>query len=107
MEPPMVKVTAIYGFPADPAAFETYYAQTHTPLAVKIPHLKRVDIAKAVASPGQSQPAFYRTADLWFEDMEQCQAALASPEAQATAQDLANFATGGVTITISETEQVL
>jgi uncharacterized protein (TIGR02118 family) len=39
--------------------------------------------------------------------MEQCQAALASPEAQATAQDLANFATGGVTITISETEQVL
>jgi uncharacterized protein (TIGR02118 family) len=101
----MVKLTAIYGHPTDPEAFEKYYAQTHAPIALRTPHVKRIDVAKAVTSPGQSQPAFYRTADLWFDDMEQCRAALASPEWQATAQDLSNFATGGVTLTIAETVQ--
>lgn len=37
-----------------------------------------------------------------FADLEQCYAYLASPEWAATAQDLANVATGGVTLTISE-----
>jgi uncharacterized protein (TIGR02118 family) len=98
----MVKLTAIYGHPTDPEAFEKHYSETHGPIAMKIPHLKRVDLAKVIASPGQDRPAFYRIAELWFEDMAQCQAALASPEGQATARDLANFATGGVTLTIAE-----
>lgn len=98
----MVKLTAIYGHPSDPEAFERYYAETHSPIALKMPHVRRFDLAKAVASPGQERPAVYRTADLWFDDLEQCQACLASPEGMATAQDLANFATGGVTLTISE-----
>jgi uncharacterized protein (TIGR02118 family) len=101
----VVKVTAIYGHPTDPAAFEKYYAETHTPIALRIPNLKRFDLARAVASPGQSQPTFYRIADLWFEDMDHCLAALTSPEGQATAQDLAGFATGGVTLTITENVQ--
>ena len=50
----------------------------------------------------QLQPTVLRTADLWFDDTEQCQAVLAPPEEIATAQDLTNFATGGVMLTVSE-----
>ena len=102
----MVKVTAIYGHPTDPAAFDKYYAETHTPIALQLPHVRRFDVAKAVASPGQDQPAFSQTADIWFDDMEKCQASLASPEGTATAKDLRNFVTGGVTLTISEVTTV-
>ncbi|HVC79815.1 MAG TPA: EthD family reductase [Chloroflexota bacterium] len=98
----MVKLTAIYGHPTDPTAFETYYAEIHAPIAMKMPYVKRLDLAKAIASPGQDQPAIYRTADIWFDNLEQCHACLASPEGVATGEDLAKFATGGVTLTISE-----
>ena len=33
----MVKLTVLYGPPADPAAFEDHYASTHLALAAKIP----------------------------------------------------------------------
>jgi uncharacterized protein (TIGR02118 family) len=98
----MVKLTAIYGHPTDPTAFEAYYAEIHSPIAMKMPYVKRFDLAKAIASPGQDLPALYRTADIWFDDLEQCQACLGSPEGMATGEDLANFATGGVTLTITE-----
>ena len=32
----MLKATVLYGHPTDPEAFEKYYAATHTPLALKI-----------------------------------------------------------------------
>ena len=28
----MVKITALYGMPKDPEAFEKYYAETHMPM---------------------------------------------------------------------------
>lgn len=99
----MVKITALYGHPADPEAFETYYAETHGPIVMKIPNVKRFEIGKAIATPGQDRPVFYRIAEMWFDSMEQLQEAVASPEGQAIAQDLPNFATGGVTLTIAET----
>ena len=37
-------------------------------------------------------------AELWFADIEALQAGMDSAEGQATAGDIANFATGGVTI---------
>ncbi|PJN95729.1 hypothetical protein CNY89_06780 [Amaricoccus sp. HAR-UPW-R2A-40] len=33
----MIKLTALYGHPTDPDAFETYYAKTHMPLVAKMP----------------------------------------------------------------------
>jgi len=37
-------------------------------------------------------------AELWFADMGALQTTMGSAEGQATAGDLANFATGGVTL---------
>jgi uncharacterized protein (TIGR02118 family) len=98
----MFKLTVLYGYPADEAAFEAYYTQTHMPLAVKLPGLLRIEAAKPGPTPDGQRPAFYRTADLWFADQQQLQAALGSSEGQAAVNDLGNFASGGVTTLVSE-----
>lgn len=102
----MVKITVIYGHPTYPEAFEKYYAETHTPIALMTPNVKRIEYGKATASPGQEKPAFYRIAEMWFDNVEDLQAAMQSSEGRATARDLPNFATGGVTLTISETQDI-
>jgi uncharacterized protein (TIGR02118 family) len=98
----MVKITGLFGHPEDPDAFEEYYASTHVPLVKKIPNLQRFEAARIVATPDGSEPPYYRIAELYFEDMEQMQAGLASDEGQAMAVDAQNFATGGLTLFVSE-----
>ena len=39
-----------------------------------------------------------------FEDMEQLQSSMATPEGQAAPNDIPNFATGGATVFISEVD---
>jgi uncharacterized protein (TIGR02118 family) len=98
----MVKGTALFGRPEDPDAFEEHYASTHVPLVEKIPNLQRFEAARIVATPDGSEPPYYRIGELYFEDMEQMQAGLASEEGQAVVADFQNFATGGVTLIICE-----
>ena len=98
----MVKGTALFGHPDDPDAFEEYYASTHVPLAEKIPNLRRFERARIVATPDGSEPPYYRIGEIYFDDVEQMQAGLASEEGQAVTADFQNFATGGVTLLISE-----
>jgi uncharacterized protein (TIGR02118 family) len=99
----MVKTTALYGHPTDPAAFERYYAEMHMPLVAKMPRVRRAEAAKVVGTPDGSQPAYYRIFEFWFDTPDDLQAAFGSPEGQALVADVANFATGGLTILISET----
>ena len=101
----MVKLTVLYGHPTDAAAFEDYYASTHLPLIAKVPGILRREPGRVVAAPDGSEPPYYRIDEVWFEDAGKLQASLGSPEGQATAGDLENFATGGVTLLISEVEQ--
>jgi uncharacterized protein (TIGR02118 family) len=98
----VIKLVVLYGHPKDAAAFDKYYNETHIPLAQKIPGLKRIDACRAVATPDGSKPTHHVVADLWFDDMQQFQAAMGSAEGRATGADLANFATGGVSLMICE-----
>lgn len=92
------RVVALYGHPTDPAAFDAYYASTHTPIAQRIPGLRRLGVSRgSVRSPDGSSP-FHCVAVLDFDSIADVEAAFASPEGQATAGDLDNFATGGVTL---------
>jgi uncharacterized protein (TIGR02118 family) len=54
-----------------------------------------------VGTPDGSAAPYYRIAELWFRDLAQLQATFGSPEGQATVADLANFATGGVTVLVA------
>ena len=99
----MAKLTALYGHPTDPAAFEEYYANHHVPLVEKIPNLRQFEAGKVIATPDGSEPPYYWIAEFWFESVEQLQSSLGSSEGQAAAEDIQNFATGGATLFISET----
>jgi uncharacterized protein (TIGR02118 family) len=99
----MAKLTALYGYPTYPAAFEEYYANHHVPLVEKIPNLRQFEAGKVIATPDGSEPPYFWIADLYFESVEQVQSSMGSSEGQAAAEDIQNFATGGATLFISET----
>lgn len=100
----MAKLIALYKTPADTAAFDAYYAATHAPLAKTIPGLRSYDISSgAVAGPGGAT-GYHLVATLSFDSLADIQSALGSPEGQATAADLANFADGGVELIMFNTK---
>lgn len=100
----MHKVTVLYGHPEDPEAFEEYYANTHLPIAAKIPNMQRFEAGKVLATPDGGETPYHRIAEIWFDDMDQLQKSMGSEEGQAATGDIPNFATGGVTVFISEVE---
>jgi uncharacterized protein (TIGR02118 family) len=99
----MVKLVVAYGQPEDPAGFDEHYASTHIPLVEKIPNLRRFESGKVVGTPDGSAPPFYYLAELSFDDVEQLQAAMGSPEGEAAGADVATFASGGATLMIAQT----
>ena len=98
----MVKLIVAYGQPQDPAAFDQHYRSTHVPLVQKMPGLRRFEAGHVLATPDGSAPPYYFIAELCFDDAEALQAARETSEGQAAAGDVANFATGGVTVMIAE-----
>jgi uncharacterized protein (TIGR02118 family) len=93
-------LTVCYGHPADPAAFDAYYTSTHVPLAEKIPEVTSFTY-RHCDSLDASPPPYYLLAELGFSSGEALNAALSSPEGQAAAGDVPNFATGGVTMFVA------
>ncbi len=101
----MAHVLVLYNTSSDPAAFDRYYRETHIPIAKKIPGLRSYSISSgAVRSLAGAAP--HLVAILGFDSVADIDAALTSREGQETAGDLANFATGGATILIYDTEEV-
>ena len=100
----MVKLTVLYGPPTDEAAFEDHYLGTHLPLVSKMSGVQRFEASRVVATTDGGNPPYYRIAELWFNDQDELQQAMASEEGQATAGDIPNFATGGATILISDVD---
>ena len=101
----MAQVLVLYNTPADPAAFNRYYHQTHIPLALKIPGLRSYLISDGPVQ-ALSGSAPYLVANLSFDSMADLSAALGSPEGQAAAADLPNFASGGATLLIFDSKAV-
>ena len=102
----MLKVTVLYGHPTSPDDFEKYYEEKHAPIASKMMNgVLRFELTRFSAGPDGSRPAFYRMAELYFTGQDQMQAAMASPEGQATVSDIANFATGGATLLVGIVEE--
>ena len=98
----MVKLVVAYGPPEDEAAFDRHYAETHVPLAQKIPDVQRFEAGKVLGTADGSAAPYYWIAELWFDSTEQLQASMGSPEGQAAGADVATFATGGATLMIAE-----
>lgn len=94
----MYRLTICYGHPADPTAFDEYYRTVHRGLAERVPGIQKFVVGRC-DSLDRTPPPYYLVAELSFATKEVMQAALASPEGEASAAaDLANFATGGATL---------
>ena len=93
----MHKLVALYGHPKDPAHFMAFYVRVHVPLAEKLPGLQGHRYAFDVKALGGDSP-YFCIFEGEFADEAAVNAALASPEGQAVAGDIANYASGGVTL---------
>jgi len=102
----MAKVIAMYGIPTEREAFDSYYFDKHVPLAKKLPGLRSHEVTRGSITTLDGIAPYHMIATLTFDSVAAVQAALASPEGQAFAADLANFATGGVEIMIADTAMV-
>ena len=94
----MIKATVLYGHPTSPETFEKYYAESHTPLVGKVQGIVKAELTKFLPNPDGTATAYYRMAELYFAGPAEMQQAMGSPEGQALAADLPNFATGGATV---------
>jgi uncharacterized protein (TIGR02118 family) len=103
----VVQMTVLYRSPADPAAFYDYYFATHVPIAKRLPGLRSFMVSdSAVTHPDGTATPYALVATLSFDSPQALNAALGSPEGGAAVNDLANFATGGVTILTYDVREV-
>jgi uncharacterized protein (TIGR02118 family) len=102
----MAKLVALYKKPANPAVFDAYYFSTHLPLAKKIAGLRSYEVNSGAIVTPQGESPYHLIATMSFDSLAAIRQAVASPEGQATAADLANFAQAGVELLIFDTQDV-
>ena len=102
----MAKLIAIYQQPADAAVFDDYYFNKHVPLAKTIPGLRSYEVTHGDVMGMAGKHGAYLVAMLEFDSLAAIGAAMASPQGQATAADLANFAGAGVDVMMGDTRLV-
>ncbi|MBI3579286.1 MAG: EthD family reductase [Ignavibacteriales bacterium] len=100
----MVKLIAMYKTPENKEEFDKHYNEMHTPLVKKIPGLRKLEVAKITGAP-IGEPKHYLIAEMYFDNQDAMNAALASPEGKATARDLMSFAASIVTMFFAEVEK--
>src|SRR5215475_12961524 len=72
----MAKLIVLYRTPRDPAEFDRYYAQVHTPIVKKIPGLRRLELTRVTGAPSGAGD-LYLIAELYFDNAAAREAALA------------------------------
>lgn len=102
----MAKLFAVYQQPADTAAFDDYYFSKHAPLAKTLPGLRSYEVTQGDVMGAAGKHGAYLVAILEFDSMAAIEAAMASPQGQATAADLFNFAGAGVDLMMGETRLI-
>jgi uncharacterized protein (TIGR02118 family) len=102
----MAEVVVLYKTPKDPAAFDKYYAETHIPLAKKMPGLRKYQVSRGPVATPAGPSGIYLVATLSFDSMSAVQNAFGSAEGKATAADVPKFATGGADIMFFDTKDV-
>lgn len=98
----MVRLLVLYGQPADRAAFEAYYNDTHLPLVRRALGSRRIETARFLDRPDGPRAEYYRMAIIEFETPEEVGEVFESTDGQAVLKDMANFATGGHVALLAE-----
>jgi uncharacterized protein (TIGR02118 family) len=93
----MVKLVALYQTPENTDAFDSHFAETHLPRVKKWPGLRKIEVAK-VTGTQIGEPKLYMIEELYFDDEESMQKALASADGKAVAPDMMESARDSVTV---------
>ena len=102
----MAQLSVMYKTPTDKAAFAKHHLENHVPMAKKIPGLRKYEISEGPVATPAGPSNYHLVALLQFDNMAAIQSAFGSPEGQAAAADLQNFATGGVDMVMFDTRPV-
>lgn len=102
----MAKLVALYKKPANAAAFDAYYVSKHIPIAKNVPGLRHYEINTGPVGTPTGPAPYHVVAMMTFDSLDAIQRALTSPEGQAAAADLANFAQAGVELLVFESKEV-
>lgn len=98
------KLIALYKPPADAQAFDAKYFDEHIPLAQKLPGLQLIEISRVTGAPGGTAP-YYLMAELYFDNINDCKAAMSSPEGIAARENIMSFAGDLVTMMFAEVNE--
>jgi len=87
------KLVAIHKMPKDPERYRSYYLETHLPLALKLPGLRKYELNQGPISGNGGDQQTLLVAIIHFDSLSDIDIALASPAGLAALEDLPNFAT--------------
>lgn len=100
----MVKLIVLYKTPENIEIFDKHYHEIHTPLVKKWPGLRKLEVARITGAP-IGEPKHYLIAEMYFDDQDSMQRALASPEGKAAARDVMDFAGNLVSMFYAEVRE--
>lgn len=96
----MPKLVALYKQPADPAAFDKAYFETHLPLIDQVPGLQSKRVTRFTR--GLVGDGYYLMAEMYFADEAALKAAMKSPEMAKAGENLDSFAMGLYSLLFAE-----
>jgi uncharacterized protein (TIGR02118 family) len=93
----MIKLIALFRRPSDTTDFDKHYDTVHTPLVKNYPGLRKLEITRITGAPiGETK--FHLMAEMYFDDKDAMDRALASSEGKAVTRDIMSFAADIITV---------
>ncbi len=83
----MASLIVLYTKPDDVEGFESYYRETHAPIAGKLPGIREVNVSRILGTPRGTPAPYYVKAELVFDSMDDMSAALQGEEGMNTSRD--------------------
>ena len=102
----MIRILALHGKPGDESTYGGHYLDVHMPLVQRIPGVRNIRFGRVLQAADGGPAPYYLVSDVYFDDMDSVQRALASPEMAEALADVPSFATGGVTIMLCESVDI-
>jgi uncharacterized protein (TIGR02118 family) len=103
----MIKLTIVWNLPLGMSAeeFDRRYFNEHVPLASSVPGVRRYLTTKFTSAGDGSPAAFYRMAELFYDDRAALDTAVKSPQSRAARQQVTDWQWRDVSFMLGEETQ--
>src|SRR3569833_1803302 len=100
----MAELVVLYKTPKDAAAFDKHYAETHIPLAKKLPGLKKYAVSTGAVGSHAGPSGILLVGSFTFDSKKNNQKTNKSKANKTAAGDVPKFASGGADLLIFDTK---